>query len=207
MLMLAPLFDAVRLFVAQICLPTAASRQTSSPKLLALYSYSSRSTAVDVLLKTRLEGERISGQRKRGWSEPTSSIRPLTSNRFPWKTGVAAESLPLVVIGSRQKMCPFAGSRDARELLLQTINCLLPPTVIIIGELLETGSSSAFQTSLPVCLSNARRLAPGFAPVTTISNTPSTRGEGRHDISATWYSFPIFFSQITVPVFTSRQCV
>src|SRR6266849_4564152 len=185
MLMLAPCFDAVRLFVLQICLPVAASRQTSSPKPLALKIYSPRSTAVDVLLKIRFEGARISGQRKRGASALTSSINPLTSNLFPWKTGVATESLLLVTIGSRQSVCPSAGSRDARELSLQTINCRLPPAVMMMGELLETGSSSAFQTSFPVCLSKARTLAAGFAPVKTISNDPSIKGEGRHDISAT----------------------
>ena len=100
--MLAPFFDAVRLLVPQICLPVAASRQTSSPEPLALKIYSPCSTAVDVLLKIRFEGARFSGQRKRGGSALTSSINPLTSNLFPWKTGVATESLLLVTIGSRQ---------------------------------------------------------------------------------------------------------
>src|ERR1043165_718660 len=102
MLMLAPFFCAVRLFVLQICRPVAASRQTSSPEPLALKTYSPCSTGVDVLLKTRFEGARISGQRNRGESALTSSINPLTSRRVPWKTGVAAESLLLVAIGSRQ---------------------------------------------------------------------------------------------------------
>src|SRR4029079_17730068 len=137
----------------------------------------------------------FSGQRKRGASALRSTINPLTSNRFPWKTGVATESLLLVTISSRHQVWPLAGSRDVRELSLQTINCRFPRTVMMIGELLETGSSRAFQTSFPVCLSSASTLAPGFAPVKTISNGPSINGEGRHDISATVYSFPIFFSQ------------
>src|SRR5229473_1654399 len=103
-------------------------------------------------------------------------------------------------------MCPLVGSRDARELSLQTINCRRPPEVMTIGELLETWSSSAFQTSFPVCLSKAMTEAPGFAPVNTISRDPSIKGEGRQDISATSYSHPMCFSQIIVPVFTSRQC-
>jgi hypothetical protein len=135
--------------------------------------------------------------------------RPLLPavQRLPWKTGVAMESLLLVTIGSRQQRCPRAGSRDARELSLHTINWRLPPAVIIMGELLDPGSSSAFQTSFPVSLSKAKTLALGFAPVKTISNDPSIKGEGRHDISATWYFRPMFFSHTTVPVFTSRQCV
>src|SRR5437867_1173764 len=100
--MLAPFFDAVRLFVPQICLPVAASRQTSSPEPLALKIYSPCSTGIEVLLKIRFEGVRISGQRKAaaGGFALTSSINPLTSNRFPWKTGMATESLLLVTIGS-----------------------------------------------------------------------------------------------------------
>ncbi len=100
--MLAPFFAAVRLFVLQICLPVAASRQTRSPNPRAVKTYSPCSKGVEVLLKTRFEGARFSGQRKRGSSALTSSINPLTSNRFPWNTGVATESLLLVVIGSRQ---------------------------------------------------------------------------------------------------------
>src|SRR6266516_7633732 len=98
-------------------------------------------------------------------------------------------------------MCPLAGSREDRELSLQTINWRLPAEVMTMGELLETWSSSAFQTSFPVCLSRAMTEAPGFAPVNTISSDPSIKGEGRQDISATSYSRPIGFSQITVPFF------
>src|SRR6266568_3058636 len=170
--------------------------------------YSPCSTAVEVLLKSLFEATRFSGHRKlaAGGSPLSSSINPLTSNRFPWKTGVATESLLLVVIGSRQKVCPLAGSRDVMELSLQTINCRLPAKVMTMGELLETWSSSAFQTSFPVCLSRAMTEAPGFAPVNTISSDPSIKGEGRQDISATSYSRPMCFSHITLPVFTSRQC-
>ena len=50
----------------------------------------------------KVEAARFSGQRNRGTSPLTSSINPLTSNRFPWKTGVATSSLLLVTIGSRQ---------------------------------------------------------------------------------------------------------
>ena len=100
--MLAPFFAAVTLFVLQICLPVAASRQTNSPQPFALKRYSPCSSAVEVLLKIRLAGTRFSGQRKRGASALRSTINPLTSNRFPWKTGVATESLLLVTISSRQ---------------------------------------------------------------------------------------------------------
>src|SRR6266496_3831372 len=102
--MLAPFFAAVRLFVLQICRPVAASRQMRSPAPLALKIYGPCSTGIEVLLKIRLAGVRISGQRTTaaGGSALTSSINPLTSNRLPWKTGVATESLLLVTIGSRQ---------------------------------------------------------------------------------------------------------
>src|ERR1043166_2839244 len=102
--MLAPFFEAVRLFVPQICFPVAASRQTSSPGPLAVKTQSPCSTGLEVLLKTLFEGVRISGQRKSaaGGSALTSTMSPLTNNRCPWKTGVAAESLLLVTIGSRQ---------------------------------------------------------------------------------------------------------
>src|SRR5436309_7804779 len=103
-------------------------------------------------------------------------------------------------------MCPLAGSRDVMELTLKTINCRLHDKVMTMGELLETWSSSAFQTSFPVCLSKAMTEAPGFAPVNTTSSDSSIKGDGRQDISSTWYSRPMCFSQITVPVFTSRQC-
>src|SRR5262245_29208014 len=103
-------------------------------------------------------------------------------------------------------MCPSAGSKDARELLLQTINCRLPADVMTMGELLETESSRAFQTCFPVCLSRARTLALGFAPVNRINRSPWVKGEGRQDCSPTSYSRPRCFSQITVPVLTSRQC-
>src|SRR6266850_2301106 len=208
MLMLAPFFGVVTVLVLQSCVPVAASRHTSSPEDLAPKMYPPCITGLDVLLSMRFEGARFSGQRKlaAGGSPPSSSIRPLTSNRLPWKTGVAVESLLLVTMGCRQKVCPLAGSRDAMELPLQTINCRLPAEVMAMGELLETCSSSTFQTSFPVCLSKARTLAPGFAPVNTISSEPSSKGEGRQDISATSYSCPMFFSQITDPAFASRQC-
>jgi len=40
-----------------------------------------------------------------------------------------------------------------------------------------------------------------------VRNGPSINGEGRHDISAIVYSFPIFFCQMTFPVLVFRQCV
>src|SRR5207253_315267 len=141
-----------------------------------------------------------------GGSPPSSSINPLTSNRFPQKTGAATSSLLLVFISSRQKMRPLAGSRETSDLSVQTINCRRPAEVITMGELLEACSSSAFQTSFPVRLSNASTVAPGLAPVKTISNDPSINGEGRQPISSISYSCQRFFSQITLPVFTSRQC-
>ena len=102
--MLAPFLCVVTLFVLQSCLPVAASRHTSAPAVLALKMYSPCSTGLEVLLNSRFEGARFSGQRKlaAGGSPLNSSINPLTSNRFPWKTGVAVESLLLVTIGSRQ---------------------------------------------------------------------------------------------------------
>src|SRR5437868_3041516 len=169
--------------------------------------YSPCKMGVEVLLKSRLAGTRFSGQRNRGCSPLTSTINPLINNRFPWKTGVAAESLLLVTMGSRQLTFPFAGSSDASELSLQTINCRFPAASIIIGELFETGSSNDFQTSFPVSLFKAMTLPPGLAPVKTIKSDPSINGEGRQDISATWYSRPMFFSQMALPLFTSRQCV
>src|SRR5712692_7316402 len=128
MLMLAPFLCVVTLFVLQSSLPVAASRHTSAPAVLALKMYSPCSTGLEVLLNSRFEGTRFSGQRKRaaGGSPLSSSINPLTSNRLPWKTGVAVESLLLVNMGSRQKVCPLAGSRDVMALSLQTINCRLP---------------------------------------------------------------------------------
>ena len=102
--MLAPFFCLVTLFVLQSCLPVAASRHTSSPEDLALKMYSPCNTGVEVLLNNRLVGTRFSGQRKltAGGSPVSSNIKPLTSNRVPWKTGVAVESLPLVTMSSRQ---------------------------------------------------------------------------------------------------------
>ena len=102
--MLAPFLCAVTLFVLQSCLPVAASRQTSAPAVLALKMYSPCITGLEVLLNSRFEGTRFSGQRKlaAGGSPLSSSINPLTSNLFPWKTGVATESLLLVVMSSRQ---------------------------------------------------------------------------------------------------------
>src|SRR5262245_23482397 len=102
--MLAPFLEAVRLLVLQIWRPLAASRQTRSPHPLAVKINSPRSQGLEVLLNTRFDGVRISGQRKRaaGGSAATSTISPLTSKRLAWKTGVAAESLLLVTMGSRQ---------------------------------------------------------------------------------------------------------
>src|SRR5678816_1712990 len=170
--------------------------------------YSPCARGVEVLLKIRFEGTRFSGQRnfEAGGSPPSSSINPLTSNRFPQKTGQATSSLLLVFISSRQKMRPLAGSREASDLSVQTINCRRPPEVMTMGELLEACSSSAFQTSFPVSLSSARTVAPGLAPVNTISREPSIKGEGRQPISSTVYSCQRFFSQKTFPVLTSRQC-
>src|SRR6187455_2478811 len=129
--------------------------------------YSPCARGVDVLLKIRFEGARFSGQRnfEEGGSPPSSSINPLTKSRFPQKTGAATSSLLLVFISSRQKVRPSAGSRDVRDLSVQTINCRRPPDVRTMGELLEACSSSAFQTSFPVILSSARTVAPGLAPV------------------------------------------
>src|SRR6266576_934008 len=143
--------------------------------------YSPCARGVEVLLKIRFEGARFSGQRnfEAGGSPPSSSISPLISNRFPQKTGAATSSLLLVFISSRQKIRPLAGSRDASDLSVQTINCRRPPEVITMGELLEACSSSAFHTSFPVCLSSARTVAPGFAPVYTMSSDPSIKVDGR----------------------------
>src|SRR4030095_4372305 len=120
--MLAPVFAAVRPFVLQICRPVAASRQTSSPRPFAAKMCSPRIHGVEVLLKMRLAGVRISGQRNTaaGGFALTSTINPLTSNRPPGNTGVATESLLLVTIRSFQYTCPLAGSKDASELSLQT---------------------------------------------------------------------------------------
>src|SRR3954471_19973439 len=92
----------------------------------------------------------------------SSSINPLTSNRFPQKTGMAASSLLLVVMSSRHQVCPLGGSREVSDLSVQTINCRRPPEFITRGELLEACSSSAFHTSFPVCLSSASTVAPGL---------------------------------------------
>ena len=102
--MLAPFFGVVTVLVLQSCVPVAASRHTSSPEDLALKMYSPRRTGVDVLLNSRCEGARFAGQRKlaAGGSPLSSNINPLTSNWFPWKTGVAIESLLLVIMCSRQ---------------------------------------------------------------------------------------------------------
>src|SRR5690349_18286936 len=110
--MLAPFFGVVTVFVLQTCVPVAASRHTNSPEDFALKMDSPCHSAVDVLLKIRLAGTRFSGQRNfaAGGSPLKSTINPLTSNRSPRQTGVALESLPLVTSGSRQLMCPFAGS-------------------------------------------------------------------------------------------------
>src|ERR1041384_7387505 len=164
--------------------------------------YSPCGTGVDVLLNIRFEGARFSGQRKvaAGGGPLSSSINPLTSNRFPQKTGMATSSLLLVVMGSRHQVSPFEGSSETTDLSVQTINCRRPPEVMVMGELLEACSSSAFQTCFPVSLSRARTVAPGFAPVYTMSCDPSINGEGRQPISSTSYSCQRFFSQITTPV-------
>src|SRR6266852_423854 len=102
--MLAPFRCVVTLFVLQSSLPVAASRHTSAPPVLALKIYSPRRKGLEVLLSSRFEGARFSGQRRlaAGGSPLNSNINPLTSNRFPWKTGVTSESLLLVTIGCRQ---------------------------------------------------------------------------------------------------------
>src|SRR6185436_20081573 len=102
--MLAPFFNAVTVFVLQTCRPVAASRHTSSPGDRQVYMYSPCSTGVEVLLNIRFEGARFVGQRKlaAGGSPLSSNISPLTSKRFPQKTGVATSSLLLVTMGSRQ---------------------------------------------------------------------------------------------------------
>src|SRR3954466_5533180 len=112
---------------------------------------------MEVLLKTRFDGARFSGQRMvaAGAFVLGSSINPLTSNRFPQKTGMAASSLLLVVMSSRHQVCPFAGSSEVSDLSVQTISCRWPPELMTMGELLEACSSSAFHTSFPVCLSRA----------------------------------------------------
>src|SRR6476659_3442599 len=149
--------------------------------------YSACAVGVEVLLKIRFEGARFSGQRNfgAGGSPPSSSINPLTSNRFSQKTGAATSSLLLVFIGSRQKRWPSVGSREASDLSVQTINCRRPPELMTMGELLEACSSSAFQTSFPVSLSSARTVAPGLAPVNTIRREPSIKGVGFNDTSTT----------------------
>src|SRR5206468_10974474 len=124
---------------------------------------------------------------------------------FPYTT-LFRSSLLLVFISSRQKMRPSTGSRDASDLSVQTINCRRPLEVMTIGELLEACSSSAFQTSFPLSLSSAKTVAPGLAPVNTISMEPSIKGEGRQHISSTVYSCQRLLSQKTFPVFASRQC-
>src|SRR2546430_9244478 len=90
MLMLAPFLCVVTLFVLQSCLPVAASRHTSAPPVLALKIYSPCSTGLEVLLNSRLEGTRFSGQRKfaAGGGPPPSRIKAPTKNRvLPQKRG------------------------------------------------------------------------------------------------------------------------
>jgi len=83
--MLAPLRWVVTVFVLQSCLPVAASRQTNSPPVRALKMYSPCQKGLEVLLKSRFEGTRFSGQRKfaAGGSPLSPSINPLTSNPSP----------------------------------------------------------------------------------------------------------------------------
>src|SRR4051812_15588400 len=97
--------------------------------------YSPCGKGVEVLLKTRFEAARFSGHRKpmAGGFPLSFIIKPLTSKRLPQKTGVATSSLLLVTMSSRQKMYPFAGSSEARDLSVQTINCHRPLDVITIG--------------------------------------------------------------------------
>src|SRR5882672_5282469 len=64
------------------------------------------------------------------------------------------------------------------------------------GELFDTVSSSAFQTSFPVCLSSAMTHAPGLAPVNRIKKFPSIKGDPRQINSPISYFQPNCISQI-----------
>src|SRR5213595_3051866 len=70
--------------------------------------------------------------------------------------------------------------------------------MMIKGELLDTVSSNAFQTSLPVCLLSAITHAPGLPPAKRIKRFPSIKGDPRQlgrpvrrSASEGGFSFPI----------------
>src|SRR6266849_6341395 len=100
--MLAPFLRVVTVLVSQTCLPVAASRQTSSPDDLAEYTWSPRSKAVEVLLKTLRDGARFSGQSTEaaGLSASSFSMTPPSSNRWSAKTGVETTAAARVGNGS-----------------------------------------------------------------------------------------------------------
>src|SRR5262245_4312424 len=112
-------------------------------------------------------------------------------------TGVGIESLLLVTIGLRHQLSPVSGFKEFTAWLVQTINCRLPPDVMIKGELLDTESSSAFQTSLPVRLSSATIHAPGLPPVKTTKRSPSIKGDPRQLNSRISYFRPNCTCQMT----------
>src|SRR5262245_11955481 len=162
---------------------------------------------VEVLLKILRNAALLSGHRivAAGLSAANLNISPLISRYDLSWTGVAMSSLLLVTIRSRHQVLPVAGSNDDTDSPVQTINCRLPPASMMIGELLETESSSAFQTSLPEFLSKATTHAPGFPPTKTIRRLPSTNGEARHLSTSTSYCLSSRFSQIKLPLLESKQ--
>src|SRR5262249_37521215 len=80
----------------------------------------------------------------------------------------------------------------------------LPPASKTMGELLVTGSSTAFQFSLPESLSSARRLPPVGSlklPTNRINKLPSIKGDAWQENSCT----ASCFFQSTSPFASSRQ--
>src|SRR5262245_45837460 len=162
---------------------------------------------VEVLLKILRNAALLSGHRivAAGLSAANLNISPLISRYDLSCTGVAMSSLLLVAIRSRHQSFPVAGSNDDTDSPVQTINCRLPPASMMIGELLETDSSSAFQTSLPEFLSKATTHAPGLPPTKIMSKFPSTMGEARHFSTSTSYCLSSRFSQIKSPLLAPKQ--
>src|SRR5205809_4474208 len=106
--MLEPFFRSVTVFVSQTCLPVPASRQTSSPEVLAENTKSPRTRAVEVLLRILFETALVSGQSTEaaGLSASSLNMRPAMSSRWSEKTGVDTAGSPGVRTCARQHVLP-----------------------------------------------------------------------------------------------------
>src|SRR5262245_15489127 len=102
--MLAPLPGFVTVSVAHTSLPVLASRHTSSPEDFAEKTWLAWIKPLEVTRKMRRDAAAESGHSTEaaGLSGSSFNIKPLTSNRLSWKTGVVTALAAAVFIFSRQ---------------------------------------------------------------------------------------------------------